>query len=44
MEDHERKVNFRFEEEGGTQITHFPRDIETSIRNLSTKRKVFYCN
>ncbi|KAI8890525.1 Krr1-domain-containing protein [Backusella circina FSU 941] len=34
----ESKYNFRFEEEGGTQIKTYPRDIEGSARRKESKR------
>ena len=38
MEAHEKKVNFRYEEEGATEIQTYPRTIGDSVRRKDTKR------
>ncbi|KNC86771.1 hypothetical protein SARC_01105 [Sphaeroforma arctica JP610] len=38
-EDFERKINFRFEEEGGFDILNHPRQIKGSVRQRDNKRK-----
>lgn len=35
----EAAYNFRFEQEGGTQIVSYPRQIEDSVRQTTSKRK-----
>lgn len=39
MEAHERKMNFRFEEDGATEIQTYPRTIGDSVRRKDTKRQ-----
>ncbi|KAJ2121975.1 Ribosome biogenesis protein Kri1 [Coemansia sp. RSA 720] len=39
-DDFESKFNFRFAEEGGTQITSYPREIEGSLRRTDDRRKL----
>ncbi|KAJ3104604.1 KRRI-Interacting protein 1 [Phlyctochytrium bullatum] len=38
MEEFERKFNFRFEEEGGTEIQTYARDVEGTLRRKDTRR------
>ncbi|KAJ2147030.1 Ribosome biogenesis protein Kri1 [Coemansia sp. RSA 678] len=38
-DDFESKFNFRFAEDGGTQITSYPREIEGSLRRTDDRRK-----
>ncbi|KAJ1865158.1 Ribosome biogenesis protein Kri1 [Coemansia sp. RSA 989] len=39
MDDFESQFNFRFTEEGGTQIKTYPREIEGSLRRKDDRRK-----
>lgn len=39
MEEFEQGYNFRFQEEGATEIEWFPRDIEGSLRKKKNKRQ-----
>lgn len=38
VNDYERKINFRFEEDGGTKIKTYERDIADTLRRKDTKR------